>query len=458
MNLKKALIPVIIIVLLALSLNIYSQNQKAEGYKGLWSASVKSPDYGYKYSGGSGTFFSQHRPVAIYSSKARKTFFVYGGTSGSEESHLQIMVSYFDHRSQKVPKPTIVYDKMGVRDPRDNASLSIDSHGYIWVFISGMGRTRPGFIFKSSQPFSIDKFEKITEEEMVFPQPWWIKDSCFLLLYTKFLKGRELCWSTSADGKTWLSGKQLAVMGGNNQVTGVQKNKLVSVFNFFPGRNPDRQTNLYLVQTEDEGRTWKTVDNKIVHTPLTDIHNEALIKDYEAEKKLVYIKDLNFDSKGNPVILAIISRDFRPGTDGDPREWMIIHWNDNKWNFNKVCESFHNYDMGSLYITADEWRIVGPTEPGPQKYGTGGEIALWISGDEGGTWRKVTNITENSKSNNSYARRPINANKQFYSFWVDGDANNFSESHLYFTDESCKKVWVLPYNMKKDFEKPLRIK
>ena len=70
--------------------------------------------------------------------------------------------------------------------------------------------------------------------------------------------------------------------------------------------------------------------------------------------------------------------------------------------------------MGSLYITEDEWRIIGPTEPGPQKYGTGGEIALWISNDEGTNWRKAVNITANSVCNNSYARRPVNAQKDFY--------------------------------------------
>jgi len=180
--------------------------------------------------------------------------------------------------------------------------------------------------------------------------------------------------------------------------------------------------------------------------------------DYEAEKKLVYIKDLNFDSDGNPVILTIISRDFRPGQHGDPREWMIINWRNNKWNFNKVCESLHNYDMGSLYIKGNIWRIIGPTEAGPQKYGAGGEMALWESSDEGSSWKKVNDITSNSTRNNSHARRPVNANKGFYSFWADGDADKLSESKLFFTDESCKKVWVLPYDMKNDFERPLRIK
>jgi hypothetical protein len=458
MDLKRVLISVLIIFLFTVSPFILAQNQKADGYKGLWSSSAYSSDYGYKYAGGLGTFSAQHRPVAIYSSIAQKTFFVYSGTSKAEESHLEIMISYFDHRSNMVPKPVIVFDKMGVTDPQDNASLSIDSKGYIWVFVSGMARTRPGFIFKSTQPYSIEKFEKTMEGEILFPQPWWVKDSCFLLMYTKILKGRDLFWSSSADGKTWTTGQKLVEMGGEYQVSNIYGNKLVTVFSYFPEGVLDKRTNLYLLQSDDIGKTWKTINNKVVKVPVSDINSDAIIKDYKSENKLVYIKDLNFDSQGNPVILAIICRDYRPGPSGDPREWMIIKWKDNKWHFNKVCESDHNHDMGSLYISGNTWKIIGPTESGKEKYVTGGEMALWISKDEGKTWIKEINITKNSIRNNSHARRPENANSKFYSFWADGDAKKISISKLYFTDETCTKVWELPYDMKKDFEKPLRIK
>jgi hypothetical protein len=114
--------------------------------------------------------------------------------------------------------------------------------------------------------------------------------------------------------------------------------------------------------------------------------------------------------------------------------------------------------MGSLYITDDEWRIIGPTEPGPQKYGTGGEIALWVSRNEGVDWEKVHDITKNSTANNSFVRRPLNGRKEFTALWTDGNADMFSISRLYFTDEKCEKVWAFPYKMKKDLEKPLRIR
>ena len=449
----------LLFIILLCSLSIASaQNPRADGYKGIWFTLGQFSEYGDKYSGGLGTYTANHIPVAVYSPEVKKTFFVYGGTTEPDEKHLLIMISFFDHVKKMVPKPVIVYDKAGVNDPHDNASISIDKEGYIRVFVSGRAAARPGIIFKSLKPFSIDGFEKIIEGEMTYPQPWWINGQGFLYMFTRYTRGRELYWSASKDGKTWNPAQKLAGMGGHYQVTGLSGQKLVSVFNYHPGGDVDKRTNLYVVQTVDMGETWTTIDGKPLTPPVSDHHSPALVQDYEAEKKLVYINDLNFDRDGNPVILAIISRDYKPGPGGDPREWMIIHRKNGKWNFSKVCESDHNYDMGSLYIEKNGWLIIGPTEHGPQKWGTGGEMVLWESRDEGETWEKIRIITRKSIRNNSYARRPLNAHEDFYAFWADGDADKFSESHLYFTNRKGSRVWELPYEMKNDFEKPQIIK
>ena len=413
--------------------------------------------YGDKYSGGLGTYTSSHIPIAVYVKQVNKTFFVYGGTTAANERHLLIMLSYFDHKKQTVPKPVIVYDKAGVDDPHDNASLAIDTGGYIWVFVSGRNTTRPGIIFKSLQPYSIEGFEKIKEGEMTYPQPWLINNE-FVYLFTKYTKGRELYWTTSADGKSWLPEQKLAGMGGHYQVSNVWKNKLVSIFNYHPGGNVDKRTNCYLLQSTDAGKTWTTVNGKPITTPLNDIHTEALIKDFETEKKLVYLNDVNFDKEGNPVILAVISNDFQPGPKGNPREWTIMHWKNGQWNFSTICTSTHNYDMGSLYTEDDRWKVIGPTEAGPQLYGTGGEMALWESRDEGKSWRKTQTLTQHSVRNHSYARRPLNAHADFYALWADGNADKLSESHLYFCNKKGDKVWMLPYTMKRAEEKPKLLK
>lgn len=434
------------------------KNNKANGYKGIWFTLGQFSQYGDKYSGGLGTYTANHIPMAIYAPEVKKTFFTYGGTTAKDEKHLLIMVSYFDHQKKVVPKPVIVYDKMGVDDPHDNASISLDEKGYLWVFVSGRNTSRPGIIFKSKSPYSIDGFERVLTGELTYPQPWWINGKGFFHLFTKYTKGRELYWSTSADGRTWAPDQKLAGMGGHYQLSNTHGNKVVSVFNYHPGGDVNKRTNIYAVQSDDMGKTWRTIDGKTVQPPLKEIHGQALVYDYEAEGKLVYLNDLNFDSEGNPVILAVVSKDHAPGPKGDPREWTIVHWKNGQWNYRKVCQSTHNYDMGSLYIDGKTWRIIGPTEAGPQRTGTGGEMALWESNDEGKTWSKSRNVTRNSARNHSYARRPVNVHPEFYSFWADGNADQFSESKLYFTNQKGEKVWVLPYEMNEEFAKPERLK
>ena len=454
-DLRERILQIILLLLLAISVaDAFSQNSSVSGYKGIWFTLGQFSTYGDKYSGGLGTYTSSHVPIAIYAAKVNKTFFVYGGTTRKDEKHLLIMLSYYDHEKKQVPRPVIVYDKEGVDDPHDNASLSIDEDGFIWVFVSGRNTSRPGIIFKSLEPYAIDGFEKIKEAEMTYPQPWWIQGKGFLYLFTKYTKGRELYWSTSANGKTWRADQKMAGMGGHYQVSNVWKNKLVSVFNYHPGGNVDKRTNLYVVQTTDMGKTWTTIDGKPLQFPLSEKQSTAIVKDYEAEGKLLYINDLNFDEFGNPVILAVVSKHFAPGPQGDPREWTVIHWKNNQWNFSKVCNSTHNYDMGSIYIDKNYWQIIGPTEPGPQKLGTGGEMALWESRNDGKTWIKKNNLTVNSERNHSYARRPLNAHPDFYSLWADGNADSLSISKLYFCNKAGDKVWELPYEMEGDFQKP----
>jgi hypothetical protein len=61
-----------------------------------------------------------------------------------------------------VPRPTIVHDKKGVNDPHDNGAIAIDGAGYVWVFVSGRARARPGFIYRSTEPFSVASLKDST--------------------------------------------------------------------------------------------------------------------------------------------------------------------------------------------------------------------------------------------------------------------------------------------------------
>jgi hypothetical protein len=171
----------------------------------------------------------------------------------------------------------------------------------------------------------------------------------------------------------------------------------------------------------------------------------------------MYTIDLNFDRKGNPVLLYITSPGFKPGPENNPREWTIAKWTGKKWETHVVCHSDHNYDLGSLFITDKEWKIIGPTEVGPQPYGTGGEVAVWTSSNEGKTWTKKRQVTRNSEFNHYYVRRPINAKDPFYVFWADGNPDKPSVSRLYFCNADGSRVWRLPYDMTGEFATPEEI-
>lgn len=440
-------------------------NQRIDGYRGIWFTLGQFSEYGDKYSGGLGTYTAKHIPLAYYSPEADKTFFVYGGTTAADQKHLLCMISYYDHQTGMVPKPVVVHDKMEVIDPHDDPSLWIDEKGYIWVFVSGRGTRRMGFKYRSVEPYKIDKFEQITEEEMTYPQPKYIPGKGFLHLFTKYSGIRELYFETSEDGYEWTEDQKIAgivedgaTRAGHYQVSNQTGNKISTFFNRHPDGNVDQRTDLYYLETTDMGKSWQDIEGKKMDIPLTKVSSSARGIDYAAQGNNVYLKDLNFDQQGNPVCLYVTSGGHQPGPDNQPYEWRVTFWNGETWQTAVITTSDHNYDMGSLYIEDKTWRVLGPTGIGPQKWQAGGEMELWESKDQGKNWKKKREITINSKFNHTYARRPVNASQDFYAFWADGDPTEFSISRLYFVDKKGKKVFQLPYEMNQDLMKPTRKK
>ncbi len=420
------------------------ETPRAEGYRGIWFTLGQMSEYGDKYSGGLGTYTANHNPLAVYAAAVDKTFFVYGGSPAGERQ-LLCMIGSYDHKTGSVSRPVVVHDKRPVDDPHDNPSLNIDPEGYLWVFVSGRARSRPGFIYRSVAPYDATRFERIGEREITYPQPWHIAGQGFLHLFTKYTKGRELYFATSPDGRTWSEDRKLAGFAGHYQTSGARGNKVASFFNYHPDGSVDKRTNLYYAQTTDFGQTWTTAAGKPLTLPLAAIDNGALVVDYAAQGRLLYTCDLNFDAAGNPILLYVLSRDYRPGPPGGDREWTVAHWKGDKWNFSTITTSDHNYDMGSLYVLRDQWLVIAPTDVGPQKWGAGGEMVLWSTRDEGKTWQRQRNVTQGSEFNHSYARRPQHAKDPFFALWADGNPNAPSPSRLYFSDSTGQKVFRLPY-------------
>lgn len=425
------------------------------GYRGIWYTLGQYSEYGDKYSGGLGTYTSSHTPMAIHAPAVNKTFFTYGGTPSESQRQLQIMVGAYDHATGLVCRPTLVYSRNFVDDPHDNASLAIDEEGHVWLFVSGRNTTREARFFRSENPHDIARFKDMGSTVATYPQPHWFEGGGFLHLFTKYNAGRELYWSSSRNGDNWSPDQKLAGFGGHYQVSARHGDRVGTAFNRHPGGNVDRRTDLYYLQTDDRGASWQTASGAGVVTPLAAAANPALVRDYAAESRLVYVQDMAFDATGRPAILYLTSDHHQPGPGGGLRVWEIAHWQGTHWAFRQVATSTHNYDVGFLKIEKDgTWRLMGPTGTGPQPWGTGGEIELWESHDTGATWTKIRVLTAGSARNHGYVRHPVNAHPDFYAFWADGDTDTLSRSYLYFANREGDRVHRLPYDMTADFAAP----
>lgn len=479
--------------------NVYPDNRnseaeelqiKADGYRGIWYQREKlDNEYKYKYSGGLATYCAKHQPFAVYSKKANKTFFCYGGTVKNYhiENNLDVenldiqglpfktpallhMVSYYDHETGLVPKPTILLDKQTF-DAHDNPVISMDDEGFIWIFSTSHGPLRPSYIHKSKEPYSIDAFEKIDAyrqqgdslkpfDNFSYMQAWNVPSVGFCNFVTIYENWRRhIFYIQSKDGKKWGELVKLSAFGqGHYQISAASPKKLCAAFNYHPlqaGLN--WRTNLYYIESDDHGKTWQSADGTSLELPLSTTINSALVYDFEKDSLLVYMKDIQLDALGNPLILFITSKGFEAGPKNNPRTWMTAYWNDGKWTISPITTSDSNYDMGSIYVEKDgTWCLIAPTETGPQPYNPGGEIALWKSLNQGKTWNKYKQLTKESPFNHTYVRRPVNADPGFYSFWADGHGRQPSESSLYFCDQSGK-VFKLPKKLSEAMEAPLEI-
>lgn len=462
-------------------------NRKADGYRGIWYMNQPLDNkYRFKYSGGLATYTAKHRPFAVYSEEANKTFFVYGGAAKGFNRHLDLdevqgrdttgallhMVSYYDHATGRVARPTILLDKR-TWDAHDNPVLALDEEGYLWVFSTSHGRSRPSYIHRSRAPYDISAFERVRAtrkkgdrrvpiDNFSYMQVWNAPASGFLAFFTRYdyPVDRTPAYMTSPDGKQWSEWKRIATMGeGHYQVSMASSKKAGTTFNYHPeGKGVNWRTNLYYVETEDLGNSWQTAGGAPVNLPLTQVQNAALVHDYQREGLLVYLNDLRFDGEGHPVILFVTSKGYASGPQNGPRTWRTAHWTGTRWEIRPVTTSDNNYDMGPLYLEAGgTWRIIAPTEPGPQRFNPGGEVAMWVSEDRGRTWRKARQLTLGSPYNHTYVRHPVQAHPDFYALWADGHGRKPSASRLYFSTREGD-VYRLPPNMEGASARPQRLR
>ncbi len=429
----------------------------ADGYRGIWYYNQPSDDeYAFKYSGGFATYPQQHPAIARYAPEVDRTFFAYGGRL-PERNELVHMVSYYDHATGTVPRPRMLLNKH-TDDAHDNPTMTIDADGYLWIFSNAHGSSRSAYLHRSREPYSIDAFDHLLTTNFSYSQPWYVPGRGFLVLHTRYNEqGRRLFVATSPDGRHWREPRMLAMFEkGHYQTSWQQGSKVGTAFNVHPepvGLN--HRTNVYYVESDDGGITWRTAAGEAAEFPLTEVGNVALVRDYAAEGLLVYVKSVAFDVDGRPVICYITSPGWESGPANDPRTWSTARWTGADWEFRTITTSDNNYDFGPLSIDPDgTWRLIAPTEPGPQAYNPGGEMVLWISADSGATWVRERQLTHGSPVNHTFAKRPIDAHLDCAAIWADGHGRQPSDSRLYIANADGTRVMRLPAEMTSERAEP----
>lgn len=414
------------------------------------------PIYGPKYGGALGTYPYQTRPMAVFAEEVGKTFFCWGGTLAESdprtrfwdfgEGALLQMVSAYDHATQELLAPVCVFDKW-CADAHDNPALQIDPSGYLWLFSPSHGEwTTRSFIHRSKKPYDHTAWETVSDSPLfAYAQPWVDADFGWMFLHTEYHHGRGLRLKNSTDGFRWTPSRPIADFGaGHYQVSyfDPQERCLQVAFDYHPEAGGlEARTNLYYMESRDGGGTFCTAEGETLDLPLREKNNRALVRNFQDEGLLVYLRDVKRTPSGEPVILFVTSKGFQPGPQNGPHLWRLARWSASEgWNVQVLFASDNNYDHGELWIGKEDWRILAPTETGPQAFNPGGEMVLWVSSDEGHTWHKERQVTQGSKYNHTFARIPYRAQADFHSFWAQGDARQPSPTALYFSDRTGQEV------------------
>ena len=441
----------------------------ADGYRGIWyeitgGSGSGNPWNQNKYGGGLATYPQQHAPLAVRRTDVDagidRTYFVYGGDGGGTTT--PNMVGYFDHNTGLMARPRTVLTR-GRLDAHENPALAIDDDGHLFVFSSGHGYDRKAIITKSARPWEIDQWDRVAEldggdarETFSYGQPHHVPGQGFVLLHTHYQGGgnRTLYTNSSADGITWdhdwalgspdARPKLAAIENGQYQASWRFGDTVATAFNMHPfdtGGRPgpalDYRTNLYYAETSDLGQTWRTADGtSLADLPLIDADNPALVADFRSQGLNVYLKDVQRDAAGNPLLLFLTSGGPQPGPQGGPHTLRTAHYDPlaRDWTVRDVLTTDHNYDHGSLIIDPDgTWRLVGPFLDPAQPYATGGNIGVWTSGDEGETWDLTRRMTNDGAANHTYVRRVLGGGDGFETMWASGHAWEPGEVDLFFS-------------------------
>lgn len=391
-------------------------------------------------------------PVACYSAKAGRTFFVYPAAASGGKAGADLCIGCYEHIPQSVIRPRVVATLPELR----GAATTLDDEGHVWVF-AGAGGSGEVNIFRSARPDDIEAFLPAGRLNLREPQVFHQPRGGFLVLDSEVGdQSTRLRFRTGSGDRHWSEPRSLCDVPGTQQAVSWQQGDKIGVL--LAVRPPDnsevKATRIYYLETADDGKTWVNAARQAVEVPIRDGVGSAPVREY-AITRVIHLQDVNFDSRGNPVGILVMSRASQLGRPSAPgrRLWTTLRYTGREWEDNAVIYSDNDDDGGCIHI--DEgllYEVVAPTMPGPAAKMPGGDMYIWRSKDQGRSYNKQP-LTEGSGLMHNLARRPLNAHPHFYTLWFGAaPPDEQAPARLFFADKGGL-VHALPPKMDEDVVK-----
>ena len=145
--------------------------------------------------------------------------------------------------------------------------------------------------------------------KLAYSNAFYVSGSGLMLVYNEYDDGRAAHVATSPDGISWTEKELLDTEQGHYTVARQNGSTIGVTADYHRDGNLDHRTNLYYLQTNNFGQTWTNVSGSPLPVPLTTRNNAALVHDYYAENQLVYMKDIDYDAAGKPILLYLTVSD-----------------------------------------------------------------------------------------------------------------------------------------------------
>ncbi len=176
-------------------------------------------------------------------------------------------------------------------------------------------------------------------------------------------------------------------------------NRVATAFNYHPPKGGlNARTNLYYLETTDGGNDLAQRRGRYRHhADPEEVQNPALVHDYESEGLLVYLKQVQFDAEGHPVIVFLTSGGWAPGPANGPHTWRLA---------NGTAKRGELATSPPRTTTTTSVRCISTIRPrgnsSPHRSGTAAlwhrrAMVVWSSRDAGQTWQRAKTLTHDEQ-------------------------------------------------------------